>query len=171
MRLSKPRVESVELSDGMSVLHFERFVPGRDGGTFFRFVVRPGGVSKSKFSANILVTAVTSFYAADHARRQGLDFDQWSLVRQMDYLNDFAEVDGNRNAVREFVVQNCNLDKGQIEKAIALFVLLFFEINSSFKFNREPPEERGFFPDRLSFAPYELDTAFHREYHAGEFPA
>ena len=171
MRLRKPRVERVESRDGTSILHFERFVPGRDGGALYRLTILPGGVSKSKISTNVLVTSVTSFYAADYARSQGLDFDQWSLVRQMDYQNEFAEVHGNRNAVREFALQNRDLDEEQIEMAIALFVKLFFEINSSFKFNKEPPEERGAFPDRLSFEPYDLVRAFHRLYRAEEFQA
>ena len=118
-----------------------------------------------------MATAVTSLYATEYAKDKGLDVDSWSLVQQMDYLNEFAEKHGSTASVREFVIENKDLSSGQIEKVIEIFVNLFFELNSSYKLNKEPREEKGYYPDKINFEPYELDKKFHKKYDAGGLQA
>lgn len=112
--------------------------------------------------------SATSREARKHAASEGIEYSALSTMETIEYLEMIADKFGQRSEVILFDLEsgtNCNI------KIIARqFCFLFFEMDSSYKYNHPDYPDCGdnYYPDEVYFCPYDVDRTHYMMIRAGE---
>jgi len=161
MRLSFPRIKSLQSDDGTASIAFQSTSMDRDTGGYqylFRYAT-----PSSKIEVRATVARVTGAPAGrKFSAETGTSLWSQKIQDAEQYVDEYAEEYGHTFEVRIFAVPS---DKsGSI---IALlrdtFCRLFLECWSSVRYNSadETSDPAACYPDTIKFVPYDVDRNFH----------
>ena len=159
MRLKVPRVTSVASKGGKAVLHYRgsSMHPDVVGAIYVLEIEQPEHES-GKVAIEVVVASKGTDSISQAAQAGGLDYDNMSLPQKGKFLDKFFQENGKYDRVKEFYTEGI-LDYAP-EAIITLreiFVKLYFEMTSSYRFNDEDGDEKsGYYDDMLDFNPIPL---------------
>ena len=166
MRLSFPRIESLQTDDGNASINFLAADPNRDaGGLNYVFRIKtPSG------DAEVVTTVgvVTGFPAAEkYLAENGNSLWDLSPADARQYVEKYASGYGNTFEVRAFNV-SVNASDESILILRDAFCELFLKFWSSYGYSNsdETSDPSGCYPDTINFVPRNLDRKFHLVLHA-----
>lgn len=166
MRLSFPRIKSLQTDDGTASIVFQSTDMNRDTGGFkylFRFATSAG-----EAHVRATVDRVTSGPASEKFSADG-GKNFWALksAEIASYVDKYAEEYGNTFEVVIFEVIS-DTSGSSIEVLRDTFCRLIFDCWSSYRYNNtdETSDPTGRYPDTINCLPYGLDKRFYVTLHA-----
>jgi hypothetical protein len=161
MRLSNPRIDSLQTDDGTASIAFQGIDTNRDAGGrvyLFRFKTPTGDIQ-----VTATVGTATGFPASDKFfAENGKQLMDLPLADIQKYVEEYADQYGNTFEVRLFTVPD-NTGDNDIVVLRDAFCALFFKYWSSYEYNNtdETSDPAELYPDKINFVPYDVDRKFH----------
>jgi hypothetical protein len=166
MRLSFPRIKSLQSDDGIASISFQSTSMDRDTGGYeylFRFAGPSGETEVRATVARVTGAPAAKKFSAETGN------SLWSLKIQEaeKYVDEYAEEFGNIFEVRIFAVPSNTSDSSIVVLRDA-FCRLFLECWSSYRYNNtdETSDPADCYPDTINFRPYDLNRKFRVTLHA-----
>lgn len=168
MRLEQSRVTSIISEDGKASLHYEGVDSSHEGGGIYRYEVELPKGKLGKLVGSIIAEGGSGLEIVKKAEEEGLDYWEMPMRDRFDYNRKYKEKHGRYHAIRQFDFPWLSLKGKEIVQVRDSFCELFFHLDASHEFNNSDPkaDPGEFYPDRLEFMPYRLDSKYRKMVYA-----
>jgi hypothetical protein len=163
MRLRMPKVTSVASKGGKAALHYTGLWMHAEGGATYVLEIEWPEHESGKIDIQVVVDSKNSIRVREAAKAAGLDYDNMPLPQKGALTEKFVQENGKYDWVKEFYTEGIlEYDPEAITTLREIFIRLYFEMTSSYRFNKKDGDESSsvYYDDTLDFRPIPLPKRY-----------